>query len=83
MKLSPMTNSPERIMHNYIEAYEQLYNRKPKELLAIDREWVVVNGARMRLSELEQLTHQLQLEYKQILAQRRGIVQRLIGLFRS
>lgn len=78
-----MVNSPERIMHNYVEAYEKLYNRRPKDLRAVDREWIVVNGARMRFTELEQLTVQLQQEYSELLAQRRGIVQRLIGLFRN
>lgn len=78
-----MANSPERIMHNYVEAYEKLYNRRPKDLRAIDRDWIVVNGARMRFTELEELTSQLQQEYNQLVVQRRSIVQRLIRLFRN
>ncbi|MFW5748798.1 MAG: hypothetical protein ACOCYT_04210 [Chloroflexota bacterium] len=44
----------------------------------LDQDWVIVNGARMRVRELEYLTHQMQLEYRQALEQRRGVVQRLM-----
>ena len=67
------------IMLDYSRAYQKLYNRNPKELRAVDNDWVVVNGARMRVSELQYLTSQLQQEYQQSLAVRRGIVKRLIG----
>ncbi|MEL7435104.1 MAG: hypothetical protein AAFN11_14250 [Chloroflexota bacterium] len=49
-------------MHRYAEAYEKLYNRRPRDLRAVDDNWVIVNGARMPVTELELLTHQLILE---------------------
>ncbi|HLV34346.1 MAG TPA: hypothetical protein VKY59_04490 [Spirillospora sp.] len=44
-------------------------------------DWVIVNGARMRVRELEYLTRQLQYEYSRQHAARRSVVQRLIGWF--
>lgn len=78
-----MVYSPEILMHNYAEAYEKLYNRRPRDLRAVDGDWVIVNGARMRLGELEHLTKQLQLEYKQTLANKRNVVSRLIKWFKG
>jgi hypothetical protein len=69
----------EQAMYDYAQAYTRLYNRAPRDLRAVDREWVIVNGARMRATELEYLTHQLRLEYSQSLAQRKSIVNRLLG----
>jgi hypothetical protein len=71
--------SVEKVMQGYVEAYRKLYNRTPSDLRALDNDWVIVNGARMRLSELEYLTKQLQLEYSQITSEKKNIVNRLIG----
>lgn len=73
-----MSPSSEQVMLHYAEAYEKLYKRMPRDLRALDDDWVVVNGARMRVTELEYLTRQLQQEYRQGLADRRGIVNRLV-----
>jgi hypothetical protein len=70
--------SAEQVMTHYAEAYRQLYNRLPRELRALDNNWVIVNGARMRVTELEYLTQQLQQEYKQGLPERRSVVLRLV-----
>jgi hypothetical protein len=78
-----MAQSPEHAMHNYAEAYEKLYNRRPRDLRAIDGNWVIVNGARIRVTELEHLTQQLLSEYKQTVGQRRSIVKRLITWFKN
>jgi len=76
-------SSPENVMHNYAIAYEKLYNRRPRDLRAVDSNWVIVNGARMQISELEHLTRQLQLEYNQSLGNRRNVVSRLIKWFKG
>lgn len=78
-----MSQSPEILMHNYAQAYEKLYNRRPRDLRAVDSEWVIVNGARMRLNELEHLTQQLQLEYRETLSNKRNVVARLIKWFKG
>lgn len=75
--------TPENVMHNYAVAYEKLYNRRPRDLRAVDNDWVIVNGARMRIAELEHLTRQLQLEYKQSIGDRRNLVTRLIKWFKG
>jgi hypothetical protein len=78
-----MDVSPEKAMMHYSEAYQKLYNRRPKDLRAVDRDWVIVNGARMRVGELEFLTMQLQREYSQEKEERRSIVNRLLKWFKS
>lgn len=71
------------VMYRYAEAYQKLYNRRPRDLRAVDDKWVIVNGARMRPVELEHLTKQLQMEYKQSLSNRRNIIGKLIKWFKS
>ncbi len=73
-----MEPSPDKVMSNYAQAYQKLYNRMPKDLRLLDHEWVIVNGARMRVTELEYLTRQILQEYNQTLGQKRTIVSRLI-----
>jgi hypothetical protein len=64
-----VAQNPENVMLSYAEAYEN--------------DWVIVNGARMRLAELEHLTKQLQMEYKQTLSNRKNMVGRLIKWFKG
>jgi glutamine cyclotransferase len=78
-----MNASTDKVMSNYSEAYQKLYKRMPRELHALDQEWVIVNGARMRITELEYLTGQLLKEYQQSKNHRRNIVNRLINWLRS
>lgn len=77
-KVEQMTLLPEKVVAHYVEAYQKLYKRNPKELQILDHEWVIVNGARMRLAELAYLTAQLQLEYNQESEARRTVLQRLV-----
>ncbi|MBL8164956.1 MAG: hypothetical protein JNJ61_23435 [Anaerolineae bacterium] len=74
-----MDMTAEKAMSHYAEAYQKLYNRRPKDMRALDNGWVIVNGARMRVTELEMLTTQLQVEYKRDTEQRRSIVNRLMN----
>ncbi|MCS6835049.1 MAG: hypothetical protein NZ750_03410 [Anaerolineae bacterium] len=76
-----MAQEAEQMMQRYVEIYRKLHNRIPQDVRALDAEWVVVNGARMRLSELEFVITQLQKEHQQMTSQKRGIVSRLIRLF--
>jgi hypothetical protein len=78
-----MDVSSEKAMIHYAEAYQKLYKRMPKDLRALDSNWVVVNGARMRVAELEYLTKQLQQEYSQSLAARKNLVNRLLRWFKQ
>jgi len=70
---------PNSIVESYVLAYQKLYKRHPKELRLLDEDWVIVNGARMRLSELAYLTTHLQKEYSQGLMDKRGALRRLIN----
>lgn len=70
------------VMVSYVDAYEKLYKRSPSGLRALDENWVIVNGARMQITELENLTRQLMLEYRQ-LEQKKSVLNRLIKWFRG
>lgn len=74
---------PQQIMSRYAEAYQQLYKRQPRELRLLENGWVSVNGARMRASELQFLTDQLQKEYQRDMVQRRNVVKRLLNWFKQ
>jgi hypothetical protein len=74
---------PEKVMTHYADAYQKLYNRPPKDLRALDNEWVIVNGARMRVTELEYLTRQILQEYSQSVEAKRSIVARLVKWFKG
>jgi len=78
-----MTLPSEQVISHYAEAYRKLYKRSPKDLQILDGEWVIVNGARMRVRELEHLTAQLQQEYRQGLSEKRNVINRLINWFKG
>lgn len=71
----------EKAMARYLEIYQSLYKRAPSELRDLGGDWVLVNGARMTIDELEQLTAQLQRELQQEQARKRNIVKRLLNWF--
>ncbi len=71
----------EKSMAQYLEIYQSLYRRTPSELRDLGGDWVLVNGARMTLQELEQLTEQLQREFQQEKARKRNLVKRLMTWF--
>lgn len=73
----------DRVIAQYAEAYQKLYNRLPRDIQNLDNGWVIVNGARMRVSELEYLTLQLQQEINQDLLKRRNVVTRLLKWFKQ
>jgi hypothetical protein len=78
-----MDGAFDQVLVHYAEAYIKLYNRRPKELRPLENGWVLVNGARMRLNELEYLTIQLQRELNQGIEQRRSVVNRLLSWFKK
>lgn len=78
-----MEINAERALTGYAEAYRKLYNRQPRDLRAVDNDWVIVNGARMRVNELEYLTRQLQQEYTQGLEKKKSMVLRLLNWFKQ
>ena len=70
-------------IQRYQMVYSKLYKRDPLELRDLGSGWVLVNGARMQVGELEKLTEQMQAEYRQITAEKRGVIQRLISWLRE
>lgn len=72
-------NQPQQTLTHYQQAYQQLYKKSPQDLRMLENDHVFVNGAQMCINDLEKMTKQLQYEYQQQLAQRRSVVNRLIG----
>ncbi|PJF29416.1 MAG: hypothetical protein CUN52_08510 [Phototrophicales bacterium] len=77
-----MVTSPEKIVSSYTEAYQRLYNRKPKDL-EMDGDWVTVNGAKMKLADLQYLTEQLREEYDKGIGEKKNVVNRLLKWFKG
>jgi hypothetical protein len=75
--------SAERAIIHYAEAYQKLYKRMPKDLRALDSNWVIVNGARIQVGELEHLTARLLHEYNESIARKKSVVSRLISWFKQ
>jgi len=73
--------SVESAMARYQEIYKSLYKRVPSELRELGGDWVLVNGARMTVEELKQLTEQLHRELQQEQARKRNLVKRLLNWF--
>ena len=71
----------EKAMARYQNVYLSLYQRAPRELRDLGNSWVLVNGARMSVSELENLADELHKEYEQVLANKRNIVKKLLNWF--
>lgn len=75
--------SAERALLLYADAYKKLYKRLPRELRAIDHNWIIVNGSRVEASELQHLTAHLLQAYNRHNVQKRSLVTRLINWFRQ
>jgi hypothetical protein len=71
----------ENAMARYNDVYQSLYKRSPSELRDLGGGWVLVNGARMTVDELRQLTEQLHRELQQEQARKRNLVKRLLTWF--
>lgn len=71
----------ERAMVNYTQVYQALYRRAPRELRDLGSGWILVNGAKMTLSEFERLTHQMQAELQQEQSRKKGLVGKLLKFF--
>lgn len=76
-----VSSDSERIMTRYLEVYRSLYRRTPSELRDLGNNWVLVNGARMTIQELEQLTQQLHHEFRLEQERKRSVLKRLVGWF--
>jgi len=74
-----MGTSAEQVIGQYKKAYQRLYNRTPQYLYILDDDWVVVNGARMRATELQYVVQRLNEEYAQERKKQQSVIQRLIS----
>ncbi len=73
----------DRVITHYMTTYQKLYNREPREIRLLDDEWVIVNGARLRVIELVSLTERMQQEYEETVANKRSVVMKLLKWFKG
>lgn len=78
-----MELSAENVIIQYKQAYQRLYDRPPQYLYVLDSEWVIVNGARMRATELQFVVQRLNDEYNQQIKKRQSVVHRLISWLKN
>lgn len=78
-----MSSFAEQVINQYKQAYQQLYNRTPQYLYVLDDEWVIVNGARMRATELQYVVQRLNEEYRQERAKQQSVIHRLISWLKN
>jgi hypothetical protein len=71
----------QQAMSDYLEVYFALYQRHPREVRDLGNNWVLVNGAHMRVTELQMLTLHLKRELASSRAAKRSVVQRLLKWF--
>lgn len=82
-EMTVMDTSIATVMKRYRQVYLKLYQREPRELRDLGTGWVLVNGARMQVSELMRLTDQMQNEYRQAMTQKRNVIMRLLTWLRE
>ena len=73
-----MPISAETAIMRFTDAYTKLFKRTPQDLYALDNNSIVVNGARFQVIELEFLSAHMELQYKLVQEQKRGLIHRLI-----
>lgn len=78
-----MSSFAEQVIGQYKQAYQQLYNRTPQYLYVLDDDWVIINGARMRATELQYVVQRLNEEYKEQRKKHQSVIKRLISWFKS
>ena len=72
-----METSAELALARYTEVYEKVYAHAPKDVRILSGDWLIVNGAQLRASELAQMTDLLESEYTLSRARKRSLAVRL------
>ncbi len=78
-----MQISTDTAIMRFADAYQKLFKRMPQDLHALDGNWIVVNGARFQIVELEFLSAHMELQYRLVQEQKRGLINRLIRWLRQ
>ena len=78
-----METSAELALARYTEVYEKVYAHAPKDVRILSGDWLIVNGAQLRASELSQMTELLELEHTLAQGRKRNIATRLTSWLRQ
>jgi hypothetical protein len=82
-RLTLMETSAELALARYTEIYEKLYAHAPKDVRILSGDWLIVNGAQLRASELAQMTDLLELEHSLTQERKRSLATRLTSWLRQ
>lgn len=74
-----METSAELALARYTEIYEKVYAHAPKDVRILSGDWLIVNGAQLRASELSQMTELMEMEYSLSQGRKRNLASRLTG----
>jgi hypothetical protein len=78
-----METSAEIALARYTAVYEKVYAHAPKDVRILSGDWLIVNGAQLRASELSQMTELLELEHQLAQGRKRNLATRLTGWMRQ
>lgn len=77
-----MVTHAELALAQYTEIYEKVYAHSPKDVRILSGDWLVVNGAQLRASELAQMTALLEQEYALVQSRKRSFASRFTSWLR-
>jgi hypothetical protein len=78
-----METSAELALARYAEVYEKVYAHAPPDVRILSGDWLIVNGAQLRASELTQMSELLELEYTLSQGRKRNLATRLTSWLRQ
>lgn len=78
-----MQSQIKQIAKKYHYLYQKLYDREPRGFRVLSEEFVIVNDMQIRLSDFEQLTRQLEEEYRSKQQSQKSVITRLIKWFKQ
>lgn len=77
-----METKAERALTQYVSIYEKLHAAPPKDICILSGDWLLVDGAQLRASELARMSEQMERDYILAQARRRGIALRVASWLR-
>jgi hypothetical protein len=77
-----METNAERALSQYTAIYERLFAEPPANVCILSGDWLLVDGAQLRASEVVHMSEQLERDYILAQARRRGIALRVMSWLR-
>ena len=78
-----METSAELALAHYAEVYERVYAHAPQDVRILSGDWLIVNGAQLRASELAKMTEVMEQEFSLAQGRKRNLATRLTSWLRQ